>query len=309
MSYGEFSKRLETISAIHITPFDEETREIDWKGLEANIEALIASGSEVIVTCGNTGEFYALTLEEAKEVTERVVAQVNKRAIVMAGIGYSADTAVELGRHAQRAGADCVMIHQPIHPYITKEGAVSYFRKVMESLDIPSTLYLKDAAVSDDILLTLAALPECVGVKYAINDLPRFTHTVRRIPEEYGIAWICGTAEKWAPYFFRAGAKGFTSGLVNVVPGKSHAMLKALREDDWTAVWRLWEDILPFENLRAKYNAGNNVVIVKEAMEQLGLRAGVTREPVDPLNESDKKEVTALLAQWGLLKKQEEAVQ
>ncbi|KRE57406.1 dihydrodipicolinate synthase family protein [Paenibacillus sp. Soil750] len=301
MDYAAFSKRLETISAINITPFDEETRRIDWEGLEANIEFLLANGTEVIVPCGNTGEFYALTLDEAKDVTKRVVEIVNHRAIVMAGIGYSVETAVELGKHAQQVGADCVMIHQPIHPYITTPGAVSYYRNVIESLDIPSILYLKDAHVSDDILFSLAPLDKCVGVKYAINDLPRFTETVRKISAEYNIAWICGTAEKWAPYFYNAGAKGFTSGLINVNPSISQGMLQALRDQDWPTVWSLWEDVLPFENLRAKYNAGNNVVAVKEAMEQLGLRAGVTREPVDPLNEADKKEVTNLLNEWGLL--------
>lgn len=301
MDYAAFSKRLETISAINITPFDEETRRIDWEGLEANIEFLLANGTEVIVPCGNTGEFYALTLDEAKEVTKRVVEIVNHRAIVMAGIGYSVETAVELGKHAQQVGTDCVMIHQPIHPYITTPGAVSYYRNVIESLDIPSILYLKDAHVSDDILFSLAPLDKCVGVKYAINDLPRFTETVRKISVDYNIAWICGTAEKWAPYFYNAGAKGFTSGLINVNPSISQGMLQALRDQDWPTVWKLWEDVLPFENLRAKYNAGNNVVAVKEAMEQLGLRAGVTREPVDPLNEADKKEVTNLLNAWGLL--------
>ncbi len=102
MDYAAFGKKLETITAIHITPFDEETRQIDWEGLEANIEFLMANGTEVIVPCGNTGEFYALTLEEAKAVMKRVIDTVNKRAIVMAGIGYAADTAVELGRYARK---------------------------------------------------------------------------------------------------------------------------------------------------------------------------------------------------------------
>ncbi|NHN33473.1 dihydrodipicolinate synthase family protein [Paenibacillus agricola] len=301
MDYAEFSKKLETITAINITPFDEVTREIDWKGLETNIEYLIANGCKVIVPCGNTSEFYALTLDEAKAETKRVVEIVNKRAIVMAGVGYSAETAIELGKYAQEVGADCVMIHQPIHPYITTPGALSYYRKVIEALDIPSILYLKEANVSDDILMTLAALDKCVGVKYAINDLPRFSTTIRKVPKEFNIAWICGTAEKWAPYFYNAGAKGFTSGLVNVYPEKSYAMLEALQAGDWTTVWEVWAEVLPFENLRARYNAGNNVVIVKEAMEQLGLRAGAPREPVDPLSDVEKKEVTAMLQKWGKL--------
>lgn len=78
-------------------------------------------------------------------------------------------------------------------------------------------------------------------------------------------------------------------------------MLNALKSGDIRTVWKVWEEVLPFENLRAKYNAGNNVVVVKEAMEQLGLAAGVTREPVDPLDEQDRAEVTELLKKWKLL--------
>lgn len=300
MDYKAFAKRLETLSAISITPFDEDTGAIDWAGLESNIKFLITSGAEVIVPCGNTGEFYALTLEEAKEVTRKVVELVNGRALVIAGIGYSAETAIDLGQHAARAGADGVMIHQPAHPYITTPGAAAYYRKIIERVELPSVLYLRDAAVSDDILLQLAPLDKCVGVKYAINDLPRFAATVRTIPAEYGIAWICGTAEKWAPFFYNAGARGFTSGLINVNPALSIAMLQALRREEWAKVWRLWEEALPFEELRAKYNAGNNVIVVKEAMEQLGLRAGTTREPVEPLNEEDKLEVSRIIRKWGM---------
>lgn len=301
MNYAEFGKQLETICAINITPFKENTKEIDWDGFEENVNFLLENGVKVIVPCGNTGEFYALTLEEAKAVTKKVVEIVNGRAIVMAGIGYSVPTAIELGLFAQQAGADCVMIHQPIHPYVTESGMVAYVKNIVEALDVPAVLYFKDPNLSDNVLKELAPLKKLVAVKYAVNDLPRFAKTVREISPENPITWICGTAEKWAPFFFQAGAVGFTSGLINVCPQKSFAMLNALQTGDQETVWRIWEETLPFEDLRAKYNNGNNVVVVKEAMEQSGLRAGVTREPVDPLDDRDKAEVAKILGSWGLL--------
>jgi 4-hydroxy-tetrahydrodipicolinate synthase len=79
----------------------------------------------------------------------------------------------------------------------------------------------------------------------------------------------------------------------------------ALQQGDRETAWKAWEDTLPFENLLAKYNNGNNVIVVKEAMNQIGLTAGVTREPVDPLDEQDKVEVVSILQSWGLLKPQE----
>ncbi len=300
MGHSNFSERFSTISAINIVPFKNGTKEIDWKGLEENIQFLLKNKLEVIVPNGNTGEFYSLTLEEANNIIKEVVRLVDGNATVVAGVGYAVDTAIEMGRVAQKAGADCVMIHQPIHPYVTEKGAIDYFRNIIEALDIPSIIYFKDPNLSDNVLKELAPMEKLVGVKYAINDLPRFAKLVREVPKKHNIAWICGTAEKWAPFFFHTGAVGFTSGLVNLYPEKSFELLTALRENNNEIVWKAWSEVLPFENLRAKNNNGNNVVVIKEAMELLGLTAGITREPVASLGENDKKELSDILQSWKL---------
>ncbi|MEY8752265.1 dihydrodipicolinate synthase family protein [Alkalicoccobacillus gibsonii] len=299
MDYKTFAKRLETISAIPITAFHDDLS-VNWDGVKENIDFLMENKLEVVVPCGNTSEFYALSMDEAKEETKRVVEYVNGRALVVAGVGYAVPTAVELGNFAKEACADAIMIHMPVHPYITSKGAANYFRSIIEQVDLPAIVYFKDPNVSDDVLKELAPLDKLVGVKYAINDLPRFTKLVREVPASHNVAWICGTAEKWAPYYWNAGAVGFTSGLVNILPSKSFELLEALRANNWEAAWDVWEHVLPFEDLRAKYNNGNNVVVIKEAMKAVGLTAGKTREPVAALNESDHAEVEALLETWGL---------
>lgn len=298
MDSREIARQLQTVCAIHVTPFDDATGAIRWDLLDANIDHLLAAGVSVIVTCGNTGEFYALTLEEARAVTAHVARRVDGRALVVAGVGYAVPTAIELARSAADAGADCVMIHQPIHPYVTEDGFVRYCEQILDGAGLPAVLYFKDPALGDGVLERLAQHERLAGVKYAVNDLPRFAATVRRVPAERGLSLVCGTAEKWAPFFFAAGATGFTSGLVNVAPDKSLAMLAALQAGDAAAVWRLWQEVVPFENLRAKYNNGNNVVVVKEAMRAAGLDGGVTREPVAPLGERDRTEVARIVAAW-----------
>ncbi|MBD1379411.1 dihydrodipicolinate synthase family protein [Metabacillus arenae] len=300
MYYAEFSKKFETISGITITPFKKDSKEIDWNGVKDNVEFLIKKGVKVIVPCGNTSEFYSLTIEEAKEEIKRVVEYVNGKATVLAGIGYSVGTAIEMGNYAKQVGADSVMIHMPIHPYITNEGAIEYFKNIIEAVDLPAVIYFKDPDLSDEILFQLAPLERLVGVKYAVNDLPRFAKAVQTVPVEHNVTWICGTAEKWAPFFSNAGAKGFTSGLVNLYPEKSFEMLEALQSNNNEAAWKVWQEVLPFENLRAKYNNGNNVAVIKEAMKQIGLNAGVTREPVAELKAEDKIELRNLIDAWGL---------
>lgn len=303
MDVQSIKQRLESVCSINVTPFHPTSKSIEWNWLEENVEFLVKNGLDVIVPCGNTGEFYSLTLEEAKAVTKRVVEIVHGRAVVVAGIGYSLECAIDMGKFAQQVGADAVMIHQPIHPYVTDSGILAYYRGIIESLNMPSVVYFKDPNISDDVLKQMAVLKNFIGVKYAINDLPRFSKLINEFPKSANVAFICGTAEKWAPYFYFAGARGFTSGLVNVYPEKSFQLLHALQAGDAETMWAAWRDVIAFENLRAKYNNGNNVVVVKEAMNQAGLHGGVTREPVGPLDERDTSSVENILRTWGRLNK------
>ena len=67
MDHEKLAERLRTVHAINVTPF-REYRGVDYDLLERNIEFLIASGLGVIVPCGNTGEFYALSAEERRRL-------------------------------------------------------------------------------------------------------------------------------------------------------------------------------------------------------------------------------------------------
>jgi hypothetical protein len=72
VDHEKLAQRLRTLHAINVTPFRED-RVVDYDLLERNIEFLVANGLGVIVPCGNTGEFYALSVEEAQAVTRFVV--------------------------------------------------------------------------------------------------------------------------------------------------------------------------------------------------------------------------------------------
>src|SRR5690625_1612075 len=200
--------KLKTVSGISIVPFKKDTKEIDWVGVEDNIEYLINKGVNVIVPCGNTSEFYALTLTEAEQVIKKTVEITDNRALVMPGIGYSVDTAIHLGNYAKDVGADAVMIHMPVHPYATTNGVKQYFENIIKNINIPSTIYFKSPHIDDSVILDLASNDNFVGVKYAINDLPRFSKICKLTKNLNNVAMICGTAEQWAPFFFSVGADG-----------------------------------------------------------------------------------------------------
>lgn len=296
MKYDELIDKLRDVHAINVTPFREDGG-IDYEGLEANVRFLIENGAKVVVPCGNTGEFYALTVEEAEVVTRFVVEKVGGRATVVAGIGYDLKTAERLALSAQDAGADAVMVHHPVHPYLMTEGLVQYYEAIAKSVDVGVALYVRDAAINAEVLGRVTAMDNVVAVKYAVNDLPLFGSILQAVDSP--VAWICGSAEMWAPFFFAVGAEGFTSGLVNLAPEKSLTMFEGLKRRDRDLVRDVWNEVAPLERLRSRHHNGNNVTVIKAGMNLMGLPGGRVREPISQLDGEDERELASILEAWG----------
>jgi 4-hydroxy-tetrahydrodipicolinate synthase len=193
-----------------------------------------------------------------------------------------------------------VMVHQPVHPYQSAAGWVDYHRRVADA--VPGTgvvAYLRNPAITGAALAELAAAcPNFVAVKYAVPDPTALADAIAAVGQGR-LTWVCGLAEPWAPFFWTAGARGFTSGLANVLPRLSLDLLAALRSGDGNTAMALWHAIRPFENLRARDGNAANVSAVKEALAQLDVAGRTVRPPVTELAGADRELVSRLLAGWG----------
>ena len=127
-----------------------------------------------------------------------------------------------------------------------------------------------------------------------------YSALIRRVVDA-GITVITpngNTGEFYAPGYWAYGARGFTSGLANVNPALSLSLLGALRTGDLTGAMDVWEDIRPFEDLRAAGGAADNVSVVKEALAQLGLCGRDVRPPSRVLPDTERAAVGAILRSW-----------
>jgi 4-hydroxy-tetrahydrodipicolinate synthase len=194
-----------------------------------------------------------------------------------------------------------VMVHQPVHPYVSQAGWVDYHRAVAEAVpELGVVPYIRNAQLTGARLAELAdTCPNVIGVKYAVPDAARFAAFARDAGLERFV-WVAGLAEPYAPSYFSAGATGFTSGLVNVAPAVSLNMIEALRSGDYRAAMKVWEQIRRFEELRAANGSADNVTVVKEALASLGLCRREVRPPSRPLPESGRAEVAAIAAGWSI---------
>ncbi|MFB7735667.1 dihydrodipicolinate synthase family protein [Streptomyces sp. NPDC056112] len=291
---------LADVVAIPVTPFTEDGG-VDSATYRALLRRLLDGGITTLTPNGNTGEFYALTPEERQQVTEMTVEEAGDRADILVGVGHDVPTAVASARHAHELGAQMVMVHQPVHPYVSQGGWVDYHRAIAEAVpELGVVPYIRNAQLPGTRLAELAdACPNVIGVKYAVPDASRFGAFARDAGLDRFV-WVAGLAEPYAPSYFSAGATGFTSGLVNVAPAVSVSMLQALRAGDYPAAMKVWERIRRFEELRAANGSANNVTVVKEALAALGLCRRDVRPPSKPLPESERAEVAAIAAGWSI---------
>ncbi|NBM15637.1 dihydrodipicolinate synthase family protein [Streptomyces sp. GC420] len=300
MDHSPLRSALADVVAIPVTPFDADggVEETTYRAL---LRRLLDGGVRAVTPNGNTGEFYALTPEERRRVAELTVDEAGDRAAVLVGVGHDVPTAVAGARHAREIGAEMVMVHQPVHPYVSQDGWVDYHREIAEAVpELGVVPYIRNPLLSGATIGRLGELcPNVVGVKYAVPDAARFAAVARDAGLDRFV-WVAGLAELYAPSYWAVGATGFTSGLVNVAPSVSLGMLQALRAADYQGAMKIWEQIRPFEDLRAADQAANNVTVVKEALAALGLCRRDVRPPIGQLPETERADVAALVGGWGI---------
>ncbi|GGS21723.1 dihydrodipicolinate synthase family protein [Streptomyces aureoverticillatus] len=299
-TYDTQRAALADVVAIPVTPFAADGT-VDQDAHRTLLRRLLDGGVRTLTPNGNTGEFYALAPEERRLVTESTVAEAGERAVILVGVGHDVPTAVAAARHAREAGAQMVMVHQPVHPYVSEAGWVDYHRAIADAVpELGVVPYLRNPLLPGARLAELADdCPNVIGVKYAVPDAARFAAFARDAGLDRFV-WVAGLAEPYAPSYFSAGATGFTSGLVNVSPRLSLTMIEALRSGDYPAAMKVWEQIRRFEELRAADASANNVTVVKEALASLGLCRRDVRPPSRPLPEAERAEVAAIAAGWSL---------
>ncbi|MGO4124337.1 dihydrodipicolinate synthase family protein [Inquilinus sp. YAF38] len=286
------------ISGVHATAYAADG------GVDADltgriVERIVAGGIHNIVAAGNTGEFYALSPDEVRLVHDTAVSAARGRSNVVAAVGRSLTEAIALGRRAREAGANAIMSHQPLDPFAAPQAQAAYFRAIADAVDLPLVAYVRSDAMGLADLLSVANHPNVVGVKFATTNLMLLAECVRSSDAATAV-WVCGLAEGWAAPFYALGARGFTSGLVNVDPARSLAIHAALEAGDYAKARSLVAEIARFETLRTRYGNGANVTVVKEALGLLGFPAGAVRLPGLPaLDPADRETLVQEIARWG----------
>jgi 4-hydroxy-tetrahydrodipicolinate synthase len=280
-------KALTGISGVPVTPYKGDGS-IDVAKLKTLIQRMAQARVHNLMAAGNTGEFFTLTMDEVRQVHAATIEAADGKALVSAAVGRSLTEAKALAKDAIAAGADAIMGHHPMDPFAGPSYQAGYFLELADFSTVPVIAYVRSDGFSVADFRKLALHPNIAGIKFASPNLMLLSEVIRSTQDAPAI-WVCGLAEGWAPAFYAMGARGFTSGLVNVFPERSHAVHQALEAGDYARARSLIDGIAGFEMLRTKYNNGANVTVVKEALGMLGTDVGPVRVPgVVALNDEER---------------------
>ena len=210
-----------------VTPFKDG--KIDEPSYRALIDWQINSGSHGLVPVGTTGESPTLTHEEHRRAVDICIDEARGRVPVIAGAGSNNTAeAIELARHAERSGADAVLVVTPYYNKPTQEGLYQHFRAVNDAIGIPIIIYnIPPRSVVDmsvDTMKRLSELANIVGVKDATGDVGR----VSRQRHAMGADFIQLSGEDMtALAAMAAGGHGCISVSANIAPGPCAELMEA----------------------------------------------------------------------------------
>lgn len=281
-----------------VTPFKNgHVDEASFRGL---IDWQIAEGTNGLVPVGTTGESPTLSHEEHKQVVEWCVDQAKGKVPVVAGAGSnSTQEAVDLSMHAEKAGADAVLIVTPYYNKPTQDGLYGHFKAINDAIGIPIIIYnIPGRSVIDmsvDTMARLFELKNIAGVKDATANMVRVSQQRAAMGADFN--QLSGE-DATALGFMAHGGHGCISVTSNVAPRLCAEFQGACLRGDFATALRLQDQLMP---LHHALFIETNPSPAKYALSLLGRCSDAVRLPMVTVTDKTKAAVRDAMVHAGLI--------
>jgi 4-hydroxy-tetrahydrodipicolinate synthase len=283
-----------------VTPF--RNGKVDEAKLRELVELHVANGTDGLIPCGTTGESPSLNHDEHRRVVEIVVEAARGRIRVVAGTGSNSTAeAIDLTKHAERAGAAGALVVNPYYNKPTQEGLYRHFRAVAESVAIPVLVYNIQSRtavnVETDTMARLARdVRNIVGVKEASGSLDQMSQVIAACGPDFSV--LSGDDNITLP-LLAIGGSGVVSVIANIVPRETADLVHAALDGDWKRARDLHYRLFPLA--RAAF-LETNPIPIKEAMAMAGMIEPEFRLPMCRMGDANREKLRAILKLYSLVK-------
>jgi 4-hydroxy-tetrahydrodipicolinate synthase len=281
-----------------VTPFKNGS--VDQAALRGLVDWQIAEGTAGLVPVGTTGESPTLSHEEHHQVVEWCVEQSHGRVPVVAGSGSnSTREAVDLARHAEKAGADAVLVVTPYYNKPTQEGLYQHYKVINDAIGIPIIIYnIPGRSVIDmsvDTMKRLFELKNIAGVKDATANMVRVSQQRAALGADFN--QLSGE-DATALGFMAHGGHGCISVTSNVAPRLCAEFQNSCLKGDYASALKLQDKLMP---LHTALFIETNPAPAKYALSLLGKCAETVRLPMVPVAEKTRAAVRDAMVHAGLI--------
>ncbi len=289
--------RLGGVIAFPVTLFKADLS-LDLPGLRRNIRKLVGQQLCAIVAGAGTGELHSLSPAEHLAVVRATIEEVKGRHPVLAAVGFSPQTAIDMARACSTAGVDGILIFPPYYPGDPNdEGMFAYYRNVAAATKRGVLIYSRDHANFSPVAVArLATIPNFISYKDGQGDIRRFQQIIAHVGPR--LHWIGGAGDDCVPAYYSLGIRTYTSSIANVAPRLSQALHEAAAAGDRAVLEPLMRDlVVPLYAMRGR-RKGYEVSVMKTMMDLTGQTGGRVRPPLNDVRPEEVKEIRVMLKSW-----------
>jgi 4-hydroxy-tetrahydrodipicolinate synthase len=292
-------KRIRGWMTALVTPFRQGA--VDEAAFRTLIDWQIASGIRGLVPVGTTGESPTLSHHEHKRVVEIAVAEAKGRVPVIAGAGSNNTAeAIDLATHAEKAGADAVLVVTPYYNKPNQEGLFRHFKAIDEAIGIPIVIYnIPPRSVIDMSVETMkrcyGELRNIIGVKDATGNVARISMQRHAMGPDF--LQFSGD-DMTALSCFAAGAVGCISVVSNAAPRPCADLWNAAEAGDYAKALTIQDMLTP---LHAATFLEAGVTGAKTGLSLLGKASEDVRLPLVCSTDRTREAIRAAMIHAGVL--------
>lgn len=285
-----------------VTPFLVDGS-LDLASLRSLVEWQVASGVDVLVACGSTGEAATLSEDETLEVVEAVIEVAAGRVPVFAGCTHNSTTEAVRRAKALAAlpGISGILTANPYYSKPNQRGQFLHFQAIAKAVaPLPVLLYNIPGRTAANLeaatVLQLAAeCPNIVGVKESSGNLQQITDLIARVPDGFHV--LAGDDYLALPVL-AAGGVGVVSVTSNVAPEQVVRMLHSAVEGDWQTARSLGQQLAA---LTAALFLEPNPCPAKSLLHSMGrIESDAVRLPMVPVSDALRDELKRLATELHL---------
>jgi len=283
-----------------VTPF-KTSGEINEERLRFLINWHIKNKTDAILVCGTTGESPTLSHAEHRRVIDIAVEEAKHRVPVIAGAGSNCtEESVDLAVHAQKVGADAVLVITPYYNKPTQEGMYRHFRAVASAAKIPLIMYNVPGRTGINLLPETAARvysdqDNVIGVKEASGNMDQIVQLMSLVDRKFLL--FSGSDEINFP-ILAIGGVGAISVAANIIPRPMHDMVESYLKGNLEKSRKLHLDY--YKLIKALF-IETNPIPAKTALGLMKLIEPYLRMPLCAMSESNVLKLKAVLEKYDLL--------